>query len=188
VVLQNLGLSWAPMWHYAVLVGYDIDQGEVVLRSGKTQREVLPMRTFEHTWKRSGFWAFVALPPGQWPAQAEEKQAIDAAVGFEHAATPAQSVLAYRSALRRWPESLSLRMGLGNSLYAAGDKRAAADAFRAAAQAHHSALAWINLSSTLAELGDKEAAVNAAREAVAASDDSWRAKADEALQAAQRVQ
>jgi len=187
VVLQNLGLSWVPMWHYAVLVGYDVDQGEVMLRSGTTQREVLPMRTFEHTWKRSGYWAFVALPAGQWPAQAEEKQAIDAAVGFERVASPAQSVLAYRSALQRWPGSLSLRMGLGNSLYAAGDKTGAADAFRAAAQAHRSAPAWINLSSTLAELGDKQAAVDAAREAVAASDDGWRAKADDALQAALRL-
>jgi hypothetical protein len=23
IVLQNLGLSWYPVWHYAVVVGYD---------------------------------------------------------------------------------------------------------------------------------------------------------------------
>lgn len=45
----------------------------------------------------------------------------------------------YRSALQRFNGNLSLAMGLGNSLHAAGDKRAAADAFRNAAQQHHSA-------------------------------------------------
>jgi len=187
VVLQNLGLSWVPAWHYAVLIGYDVAEGEVVLRSGKTRREVMAMRTFEHTWMRSGAWAFVALPPGQWPLTADEKGVIDAAVGFERVAPPAQSVQVYRSALTRWPESLSLQMGLGNSLYAAGDKAAAADAFRAAATRHRSAPAWINLASTLLELGARDAAVQAAREAVAASDDSWRSRAEAALQEALRA-
>ena len=34
VILQNLGLQWAPTWHYAVVVGYDLDEGLVLLRSG----------------------------------------------------------------------------------------------------------------------------------------------------------
>lgn len=187
VVLQNLGLSWVPLWHYAVLVGYDVDAGEVILRSGKTRRQVMAMRTFEHTWKRSGHWAFVVTPPGQWPAHAELNAVVEASIGFERNATPAQAAAVYRSALARWPDSLSLQMGLGNSLYDAGDKRAAADAFRAAAQSHHSAPAWINLASTLIELGSPRDALVAAKEAVAASDDSWRDKADEVLQAAMQA-
>jgi tetratricopeptide (TPR) repeat protein len=185
VVLQNLGLSWAPLWHYAVLVGYDIDVGDVFLRSGQTRRQALPMRTFEHTWKRSGFWAFVVTPPGQWPAQADEKSAVEAAVGFERNATPSQAVMVYRSALARWPANLSLRMGLGNSLYGAGDKRGAADAFREAATAHRSAPAWINLSATLLELGDKASAIDAAQQAITLADDVWQGQAREALNAAQ---
>lgn len=184
-VLQNLGLSWAPMWHYAVLVGYDIDEGEVILRSGQTPRQVLPMRTFEHTWKRSGHWAFVATPPGQWPAQADEKSIVEAAVGFERSASPPQAAMVYRSALARWPSNLSLRMGLGNSLYAAGDKRAAAEAFREAATTHRSAPAWINLSATLLELGDRAASIEAAQQALALGNDAWQNKAREALAAAQ---
>src|SRR3569623_3150374 len=37
-VLQNRGLSWAPRWHYAVVVGYDLARDEVVLRSGTERR------------------------------------------------------------------------------------------------------------------------------------------------------
>ena len=54
VVLLNLGLSWYPLWHYAVAIGYDLPRGEVLLRSGTTERAVLPMNTFEHTWVRAG--------------------------------------------------------------------------------------------------------------------------------------
>jgi len=184
VVLQNLGLSWMPAWHYAVLIGYDLDAGDVLLRSGGTRREVMAMRTFEHTWKRSGFWAFVALPPGQWPATADEKAVVDASVGFERSALPQQALQAYRSALARWPDNLSLRMGVGNTLHALGDKQAAAEAFRIAATRHDSAPAWINLAGTLLELGARDDAVGAARHAVSVSDDTWRARAEAALQEA----
>jgi len=181
VVLQNLGLSWAPTWHYAVLIGYDLAAGEVVLRSGTTRRAVMAMRTFEHTWKRSGSWAFVALAPGQWPVTAGREAVVEASLGFERSAPAREAAAVYRSALARWPGDLTLQMGLGNSLHAAGDKPAAAQVFRRAAQAHGSAPAWINLAGTLLELGLREEAVQAAREAVSASDAAWRAQADAVL-------
>lgn len=178
VVLQNLGLSWYPAWHYAVLIGYDLDAGDVFLRSGTTERLALPMRTFEHTWVRAGSWAFVALPPGRWPATAEESAVVEAAVGFERAAPPAQAVTAYRSALERFGGSLSLQMGLGNALHAAGDKAAAARAFEDATRLHPgSAPAWINLAATRQQLGQREAALSAARQAVAVAGADWAERA-----------
>ena len=184
VVLQNLGLSWYRFWHYAVLVGYDLDVGDVVLRSGGTRREVMPMRTFEHTWTRSGSWAFVALPPGQWPATAQENAVVDASVGFERVAPPAQAVAVYRSALVGWGDNLALQMGLGNSLYAAGDKPAAAQAFKAAAQQYHSAPAWINLANVWLELGHADEALVAAREAQAVGDAAWQEQTEAIMQQA----
>jgi hypothetical protein len=178
VVLQNLGLSWYPAWHYAVLIGYDLEQGDVYLRSGTTERLALPMRTLEHTWVRAGSWAFVALPPGQWPATADEAAVVEAAVGFERAATPARAVLAYRSALERFGNSLSLQMGLGNALHAAGDRAAAAQAFEDATRLHPaSAPAWINLAATRQQLGQRAAALAAARQAAAVADATWAERA-----------
>src|ERR1039458_6628715 len=72
VVLQNLAFGWYPVWHYAVAIGYDLDHAEIILRSGPEQRQILPMKTFEYTWARSGYWAMVALPPGKIPETAEE--------------------------------------------------------------------------------------------------------------------
>lgn len=179
VVLQNLGLSFAPLWHYAVVVGYDLDAEQVLMRSGSTRREVMRLRTFEHTWARSGFWAFVALPPGDWPATAQVDAVVEAAVGFERSATPAQALRVYGSALQRWPASLSLAIGLGNSAYTSGDKRHAAEVFRSAAERHDNGAAWVNLAKVLFELGEREAASAAAQRAV--NDPTWGAQAREAL-------
>lgn len=185
VVLQNLGLSWYPAWHYAVLIGYDLPAGEVILRSGTTRRESLPMRTFEHTWTRAGSWAFVALPPGGTAHTADEASVVEASVGFERAAAPAQAIVAYRGALLRWPDNLTLAMGLGNSLHAAGDKAAAAEVFRRTAEQHHNAPAWINLAGTLLELGRPGPALQAARAAEALGDPAWQVQAQAVLDRAE---
>ena len=181
VVLQNLGLSFAPLWHYAVVIGYDMEASEVVMRSGTTQRATMPLRTFEHTWARSGFWAFVALPPGEWPVTAQASAVVDAALGFERSATPAQALRTYESAVKRWPDELTLAIGLGNAAYAVGDKHRAVDVFRAAAIRHHNAAAWVNLATVLLELGERHAAMAAAQHAVA--DPTWGARATEILSA-----
>lgn len=183
VVLQNLGLAIAPTWHYAVVVGYDLDRREMVLRSGTTEREVLSLGTFEHTWKRSGHWAFVALPPGRLPASASENELTAASVAFERVAEPQSARRAYEAALQRWPDNLTLAMGLGNTRVAAGDLPAATAAFRAAAQRHDSTPAWINLAELHLQQSHFTEAEAAARRALArsAAEPNWRDAAQETL-------
>lgn len=177
VVLLNLGLGIYPMWHYAVVVGYDLPLREVYLRSGQTRRLVMPLFTFEHTWQRSAHWAFTALSPGQWPSVADEAEVVDAAVAFERVQGAARAVPVYRSALARHPGQLTLQLGWGNALFAAGDASAAANAFEEAARLHDSAAAWNNLASVRSSLGlhraAHEAAVRAVRRAEAA-EPAWR--------------
>lgn len=167
IVLQNLGLSWAPSWHYAVVVGYDLDAGEILLRSGPMKRQVLSLRTFEHTWKRSEHWAFVTLPPGQLPLTVTEADATAALIAFERSAHPISAALAYRSGLQRWPRSYALEMGLGNVLHAAGDLAGAEAAFGRAADAHHQAAAHNNRARVLLELGRPAEARQAAERGLA---------------------
>jgi tetratricopeptide (TPR) repeat protein len=166
LVLQNLGLGFAPAWHYAVLVGYELDSGLAILRSGTTRREIMPLRTFEHTWARSGHWAFVAVKPGALPASALETEVAAATVALERSIAPAPAALAYQAALKRWPQNLTLAMGLGNARANAGDLAGAASAFEHAARQHDSAVAWNNLAHMRMKLGQHAAAVEAARRAV----------------------
>lgn len=186
VVLQNLGLEMAPRWHYAVLVGYDLERREVVLRSGTTRREVMPLRTFEFTWARGGHWALAVLPPGRLPATAREADALEAAIGFERNARPAQAAAAYRALLARWPANLLAGIGLGNSLHAAGDAAGARAAFQAVAERHDSAVAWNNLARLRLDAGDREGARAAAERALRraeAAEPAWREAARATLAA-----
>jgi hypothetical protein len=179
VVLQNLGLGLAPLWHYAVVVGYDLPAGELLMRSGTTQRDRVAMRTFEHTWARSQHWAFVALPLGQWPATATAGAAAEAAIGFERSATPAQALRVYESALARWPGSLPLAIGLGTAAHAVGDKPRAMEVFRRAGEQHGSGAAWLNLAEVLMGVGQRNEAIAAAQRAL--QDRLWAAQAREWL-------
>lgn len=182
VVLQNLGLSWAPSWHYAVVIGYELDGAHFLLRSGPMKRQQLAFRTFEHTWDRSGRWAFVALPPGRLPVTATETEATRALLAFERSAQPAAAATAYRAGLARWPANLVLAMGLGNTLHAAGDEGGAEAAFRAAAERHNAPAAWNNLARVLLERGRLTEARAAAGRALGRAgplEDAIRATLDE---------
>lgn len=167
VVLQNLALSWYPVWHYAVVVGYDLQRAEIILRSGLEQRQVLPLTTFEHTWERGGYWAMLALPPGSVPRTATEVSYMSAAVALEMTGRPDSAGAAYESALRRWPGNLTARIGMGNAAYAQGDVMRAETAYRQATLDHpDSAIAYNNLAQTLADQQRYPEALAAANQAV----------------------
>jgi tetratricopeptide (TPR) repeat protein len=181
LVLQNLSLPIKPMWHYAVAIGYDLDRGDIILRSGITERLVMPMSTFEHTWARSGYWGMVALPPGRLPATAGEAAVLDALVAFEKSSPPAAARQTYALAARRWPNNMGLAMGLGNTAYAAGDRAGAADAFQRASVLHSdSGPAFNNLAVVLKELGRLQEARAAAERALALGG-PWRKEALDTL-------
>jgi hypothetical protein len=53
-LLQNLSLSFSPVWHSAVLVRYDLGVEQVVLRTGLQEAEEQSIHVFERTWVRGG--------------------------------------------------------------------------------------------------------------------------------------
>ncbi len=177
LVLQNLGLSWLPQWHYAVVIGYDLPSREIILRSGPHSRESVAMSTFEHTWARSGYWGMTALRPGKLPAEISLDDAASALAALEKYAAPEQMLSAYQTAIARWPNALILQIGLGNSTYRAGDLPGAEAIFRSAANAWpDSAIALNNLASVLQGEGRLTEAFNAAEKAAAIAG-PWQAQA-----------
>lgn len=168
IVLQNLGL-WAfhPYWHYAVVMGYDLQKNEILLHSGTRARRPMSMGLFEFLWKDGGRWSMVALPPGRLPASAQEAKLATAAAALEQSGRIAEARSAYSALLQRWPADLVGLMGLGNSAYALGDLTQAEAAFRRATATHPlAAAAFNNLAQTLADQGKFDAALEAARKAV----------------------
>jgi tetratricopeptide (TPR) repeat protein len=167
IVLQNLGLSWIPVWHYAVAVGYDTPRDEILLHSGLDARQRVSMPVFQNTWARAENWGLLVLPPGELPATATEARFVEAVLGLEKARQPAAAVQGYRAALNRWPRNLAAMMGLGNSYYALGDFKNSEAAFRQATESHpREGAAFNNLAHVLLAQGRREDALTAARQAV----------------------
>lgn len=163
LVLQNLGLSWFPRWHYAVAMGYDLDRQELVLRSGTRPRRITPFDVFMNTWDRSGNWGIVLLTPGSFPAQAEPSTYLQAVSALESVGKPKEAREAYQASAAKWPDHPAAWMGLGNVEYALGNAEAAEAAFRHALDLPGSALAWNNLAYALATLRCPSLALAAAR-------------------------
>jgi len=168
VVLQNLGLSWTPRWHYAVVVGFDRREATVVLRSGPERRQVLPLATFAKTWDRSGRWGMVVARPGEVPEGVSPDRYTESLLAFERLGRLADARAGYAAGVARWPDHLTLAMGLGNSAYALGDLPASEGAFRAAATAHPSSDAPLNnLAHVLAARGALDEALETVERAIA---------------------
>ncbi|MFO7555452.1 MAG: PA2778 family cysteine peptidase [Desulfobacterales bacterium] len=167
IVLQNLGLSWYPVWHYAVVVGYDLSEKVVVLRSGIIHRKHMSFRVFDNTWARGNYWGLLILQPDQLPATAKEDLFLSAVLGLEKARQFRAAVDGYHTALTRWSKNLTALMGIGNSYYALGELENAEKAVRKAIRFHpNSGPAYNNLAHILFEQGRKQEALEAARKAV----------------------
>jgi len=167
-VLANLSFRFKPVWHYAVVVGYDLDKREFILRSGGKARDEWRFGFLEFFWKDSNYWAMLALPPGRLPATARESDFANAVAALEQAGRPREARESYRALLSRWPDNLVGLIGLGNTEYALKDAAASERAFRRATEAHpDSAAALNNLAYVLGQSGRLAEAEQAARRAVA---------------------
>jgi tetratricopeptide (TPR) repeat protein len=159
IVLQDLGLGPFERWHYAVAVGYDLGSGRLVLRSGEKQRQELPFPVHELVWKKSSYWAMVAVPPERIPATADESRWLTAVAALERTGNARAARNAYAASLERWPESVNAAIGLANAHYASGELKQAEKVLRAVVSRQpDSVVALNNLAQTLSDQGqDKEA-------------------------------
>jgi len=132
VVLQNLSLGFYPIWHYAVVIGYDRDRRLIILRSGEVPRMEKGWGIFQKTWARAENWGLAVFPLDELPASADEASYLEAATAFEDIGKWSNAAVAYRTALTRWPSSFRAYMGLGNSFYMMDELEQANTAFRKA--------------------------------------------------------
>ena len=154
LVLQNFGVSKLPIWHYAVLIGYDADRNVALLRSGDEKRVEMKWQRFAGTWHRGGRFALTTLHPGQVPAHATPARFIEAAAGLEAAGQRPAAAEAYDAAIASWPNEPMAWLGRGNIAYAEGDRQDAADAYmRAITLAPNDAAARNNLAEVLLDAG-----------------------------------
>lgn len=119
LVLQNLGVKWWPRWHYAVVIGIDPENRDVYLRSGTERRHRTALTTFLRTWRRGEYWAFVALRPGELPANPDAMRYFEAVADLEATGHVASSRTSWEAAANHWPNEWVAIFGLANAEYAA---------------------------------------------------------------------
>ncbi len=168
LILQNLALPRIPVWHYAVVVGFDLDAGHMLLRSGTTERESMSLRRFERTWQLGDYWAITLHPPGELPENPQQENALRAIAALEQVERWTEAETAYRQAVDLWPESLVARLGLGNSRYQLGAYADAEAQYREALVRHpESPAVHHNLAWSLIQQGRADAARPHAEQAAA---------------------
>ena len=167
IVLQNYGVWPFSMWHYAVAVGYDYPNGEMILRSGVKQRLTMPFGVFEYLWKDGDYWAMVTVPPERIAATASESGFLAAVIAMDRAGNARAARTAYQTFLGRWPDDLGAMIGLANGHHALGEMREAEAVLRSAADRHaDSAVVLNNLAQTLSDQGRNAEALPLAERAV----------------------
>lgn len=170
LVLQNLGLKYMAVWHYAVVIGYNSASDTLLLRSGTEKRVSVSRRRFMAGWKRADHWAMVTTTADRIPVTASSHDWLSAASAFEVLKRPAIAEAAYAAATQRWPEQALPWQVLANARYAQGDAGGAEAALRSALQLEASAGAYNNLAQLMLERGCRSAALAAITGAGAAAD------------------
>lgn len=167
LVMQNLGFARAPVWHYAVVVGYSADADRFVLRSGEEERRLQRASRFLRSWDLADQWGFVAVQPGEIPTTAVPDSYMRVLVGAEEQLEPTAVGQAYAAALARWPND-PLVLFLSASREHAADNLAPAETLyrRLLAIEPAHAAAHNNLANVLLERGCLEEAEREARTAL----------------------
>jgi tetratricopeptide (TPR) repeat protein len=114
VVLQNVALSWFPMWHYALVIGYDLDSGEVIMHTGVTEQHSLNLATFERTWARGEYWLLAAVPPTKMSEQFTPLSYTQAAQDLLETGQSGAGISALQTAIAQWPDYWLNYFLLGN--------------------------------------------------------------------------
>jgi tetratricopeptide (TPR) repeat protein len=161
LVFQNLGLQFWPKWHYAVAIGYDLNKAEILLRSGAFATHTISFSTFERTWARANYWAYVFMPPGKIPQSANPIQYIQSCHDLQK--TRGNIALkAFQSGAERWPHESIVLMALGNAEFDAKNYSNAIAAYQQEIiHRPKNEMAWNNLSYALAANQCKQLAIAA---------------------------
>jgi len=167
LIMQNLAYQWMPYWHYAVVVGFDVDKNELILRSGETKRWQTSFATFERTWARADYWGLVIVPPDTLPAEALLTRWMQAAYDLQQTGQTDAAEIAYQTAITHWPYAAEPGVALAN-LYFEQQAFAKADAVYANLLAANpqTAVLWNNRAYSLQALQCDVSAQQAAQCAI----------------------
>lgn len=134
IVLENQGWPRRPVWHYAVITGFDLDRGVLIQHSGADESATLPLRRWQRQWRWAGQWSMALVKPGDLPAGDRVDAWIRALADFEASVDQGAHADALHASwvatTERWHNAPMAWFGLGNSAAANNDDTLARRAFQ----------------------------------------------------------
>lgn len=125
IVLQNNSIGWLPQWHYAVVVGYDMNAKQVILHTGVTESHHLNFSTFERTWRRANYWLLAMLPADKTSEQLDPFIYTKACQDLMNTGQTEAGIAALTSATKQWPDYWLPYFLLGNHYFSSQPLQAA---------------------------------------------------------------
>ena len=120
LVFLNLGLKALPVWHYAVVIGYDPGSDAVIMRSGTDYRLLMSRKKFLSAWLKSDNWSLIVLTAGELPAAIDVDRYVRSIIALESVGQWRVAELNYNAVLKQWPTNILARFGLANTVLAQG--------------------------------------------------------------------
>ncbi len=115
LVLLDIGLRFKPVWHYAVVIGYDPGTKELMLRSGTNAHTRLSVSDFMRSWRRADSWALVALRPGELPVNVDFDRYFRALIAMNKNLSAQVMLEHYQRASQHFPDRSLVWFALGNT-------------------------------------------------------------------------
>jgi tetratricopeptide (TPR) repeat protein len=103
IVFQNLSIQLLPQWHYAVVIGFDSDEGTVTLHTGLTPNHEMSLELFERTWGRGNYWYLAPVPPNITSPEMTPFTYVSAAYDMLKVGDEARSLAFLKTASQTWP-------------------------------------------------------------------------------------
>jgi len=174
LVIQNLRFGWWPQWHFAVVIGYDVGERDLILHTDTREREPIDLEVFTSTWGRADNWAVTILPPDQVPATAKPLRFLQSAHDLETTGRTTAAGIAYETAETTWPDQPTATMARGNLAWQLGRQGEASEHFlRSVKRFPEFTEGWNNLAFALQASGCSGVAKQAARCAASLAPDRF---------------
>jgi len=114
IVFQNVSIPLLPQWHYAVVIGFNKENGSLILHTGVTKNHEMSLELFEKTWARAGYWFLSPLSSDRNSKSLNAFTYTSAAYDMLKVGQNESGISFLEAATQHWPEQWLSYFLLGN--------------------------------------------------------------------------
>lgn len=159
IVLENLGLTWMPIWHYSTVIAIDTERGHILLHGSRYGWRKVALENFQKTWSRSLNWSLLPWPTSKDPPPLPLNHLMGAIYRMESSGKLKDALMAYRTVTRQRPDEAVAWLARGNAALESGfTDEAIASFYKVTTLKTWQPMGWNNLALALLKKGKRKSA------------------------------